>query len=149
MRRWLLLPWLLLPLLAPGAQAQGMYKWIDDKGVVHYTDTPPAGKRAEKIRIAPQPPMDASAPARSRSWQEQQQDANERRHQAEKAEQAQQKQAKEAEQKCLKARNALDTLRSERPLHYVDKNGEHIYMEDAERHRLTADWQKQADTYCR
>ncbi|MCL4680707.1 MAG: DUF4124 domain-containing protein [Rhodocyclaceae bacterium] len=149
MRRWLLLSSLLLPLFATGAQGQGMYKWTDEKGVVHYTDTPPTGKRAEKVRIAPQPPMDAAAPARNRSWQEQQQDANERRHQAEKAEQERQKQAKEAEQKCLKARNALDTLRSERPLYRVGKDGERAYMEDTERQRLIADWQKQSDTHCR
>ena len=41
MMRWLLLTWLLLPL---AAGAQGLYKWVDEKGVVHYSDTPPPGK---------------------------------------------------------------------------------------------------------
>lgn len=33
---------LLLPLLAFAADKQPVYKWVDEKGVVHYTDKPPS-----------------------------------------------------------------------------------------------------------
>lgn len=32
---------LLIPLLAPAAGAEGLYKWTDERGVVHYSDYPP------------------------------------------------------------------------------------------------------------
>lgn len=139
---------LCLTLLALNALAQGgLYKWVDEKGVVHYSDMPPAGKSGKQLNVAPQPPLEG--PSRPRSWQEQQQDANERRHREEKAQQEQQKAAQEAEQKCLRARNALDSLKRERPLYRVTREGERAYMDDEERQRQIADWQKQADAYCR
>ena len=146
MRRWLLLSWLLLPL---AAGAQGLYKWVDEKGVVHYSDQPPAGKSGQKLNVAPQPPLENKEPQRSRSWQEQLQDSNERRYQEEKQQKAQQQKAREAEQKCQRARNALDSLKRERPLYRVDKQGERSYMEDEERRRLIDGWQQQADAHCR
>lgn len=139
-------------LLALNAQAQGgLYKWVDEKGVVHYADTPPPGKAAGKLKAAPQPPLDggAQSPQRSRSWQEQLQDSNERRFQDEKKQKEAQQKAGETEEKCQRARNALDSLKRERPLYRVDKEGERTFMEDEERRRLIDGWQKQADTYCR
>ncbi|MBL8503398.1 MAG: DUF4124 domain-containing protein [Rhodocyclaceae bacterium] len=148
MRRWLLV---LLAGLALQAQAQGgLYKWIDEKGVVHYSDKPPAGKAGEKLKAKSQPPLDAaSSPQRSRSWQEQLQDSNERRYQEEKQQKEAQQKAQEAEQKCLRARNALDTLKREMPLYRVNKEGERDYMADEERRRLIAGWQQQADAHCK
>lgn len=130
--------------------ANGLYKWIDEKGVVHYSDTPPVGKAAKKITAEPQPPLDnTQAPPPSRSWQEQLQESNERRFREEKGQQARQKKAEEAEEKCRQARSALDSLKQERPLYRMSKDGERIYMEDDERGRFAESWQKQADTYCR
>lgn len=128
----------------------GLYKWVDEKGVVHYSDTPPVGKAAKKLGASPRPPLDnTQAPPRGRNWQEQLQESNERRFQEEKKQQEQQKKTQEADQQCQRARNALDSLQRERPLYRLDKEGERIFMEDEERRRLIGDWQKQADTYCR
>ena len=146
MKPWLLLSWLLLPL---AAGAQGLYKWVDEKGVVHYSDTPPAGKPGQKLNIAPPPPLDSQAPQRSRSWQEQLQDSNERRHQEEKQQMEARQKVREAEQKCLRARSALDSLQRDRPLYRVDQQGERVFMEDAERRRLAESWQQQADAHCK
>lgn len=39
-------------LLSPGIQAkEAIYKWTDDKGVVHYSSHPPAGQKAEKVKV--------------------------------------------------------------------------------------------------
>lgn len=138
-------------LLALNALAQdGLYKWVDDKGVVHYSDMPPDGKAGGKLQIKPQPPLDGSQAApRSRSWQEQLQESNERRFQNEKKQKEAQQKAREAEEKCQRARYALDSLKRERPLYRLDKEGERTFMEDEERRRLIAGWQQQADAHCR
>jgi glutaredoxin len=36
--------------LPPGAFAD-MYKWIDENGKVHYTDSPPPGRKAKKLDL--------------------------------------------------------------------------------------------------
>jgi hypothetical protein len=138
-------------LLALNALAQGgLYKWVDEKGVVHYSDAPPPGKAGGKLQVKPQPSLDSSqAVPRTRSWQEQLQDSNERRFQDEKKQKEAQQKAQEAEQKCQRARNALDSLKRERPLYRVDKEGERSFMEDEERRRLIDGWQQQADASCR
>ena len=148
MMRWLLL---LLAGLALQANAQGgFYKWVDEKGVVHYSDKPPPGKAGGKMQVKPPPSPDKTQAApRSRSWEEQLQDANERRFQEEKKQKEPQQKAQEAEQKCLRARSALDSLKQERPLYRVDQQGERVFMEDEERRRLTDSWQQQADSNCR
>lgn len=148
MMRWLLL---LLAGLALQADAQGgLYKWMDEKGVVHYSDTPPPGKAGGKMQVKPPPSPDKTPAApRTRSWQEQLQDSNERRFQDEQKQKEAQQKAGEAEEKCRRARYALDSLQQERPLYRVDKEGERSFMEDEERRRLIADWQQQANAYCR
>ena len=54
--RWTL--WLALAALPLAAGAQA-YRWVDEKGQVHYTQTPPPGKNAQPV-AAPPPP--AAAP---------------------------------------------------------------------------------------
>mgnify|MGYP003445482334 CR=1 FL=1 len=131
MMRWLLL---ILAGLALQANAQGgFYKWVDEKGVVHYSDKAPPGKAGGKMQV--------KRPASP--------DANERRFQEEKKQKETQQKAQEAEQKCLRARSALDSLKQERPLYRVDQQGERVFMEDEERRRLTDSWQQQADSNCR
>ena len=137
-------------LLALNAQAQGgLYKWVDEKGVVHYSDTPPPGKASGKLQVKPPPSLDGSQAApRTRSWQEQLQDSNERRFQDEKKQKEAQQKTGEAEEKCRRARNALDSLKRERPLYRVNKEGERTFMEDEERRRLIDGGQQQADPHC-
>ncbi len=40
------------------AGKSGVYKWVDDSGKVHYSGKSPAGREAEKIKIAPPPVVD-------------------------------------------------------------------------------------------
>ena len=48
---------LLLAVLPPLAAAQA-YRWVDEKGQVHYSQTPPPGKQAQPV--GPPPPPSAS-----------------------------------------------------------------------------------------
>ena len=95
------LAWLLLAVpLAAGAQA---YRWVDDKGQVHYSQTPPPGKKAEAV--APPPPVSASP----------NQDALNQSLEAERAAEPERRQAAEAaaanqqqlQQQCNQAREQL------------------------------------------
>ena len=61
-----LLPLLLLVLgaAAPAAFAADVYKWTDEKGVVHYGDTPPEGSDATRVALREiRPAQEDPAPA--------------------------------------------------------------------------------------
>lgn len=51
--------------LAMGATAQAadVYKWTDDKGVVHYADAPPGGQKYERVRVSSGTTTAAADPA--------------------------------------------------------------------------------------
>jgi hypothetical protein len=54
---------ILLLCAVAGAQAK-VYKWVDVRGHVHYSETPPRDGRATEIRVAPAPSArDAAEPA--------------------------------------------------------------------------------------
>lgn len=42
-------------LLATSTQAQQVYKWKDDKGALHYTQTPPPARYAQSVNIKERP----------------------------------------------------------------------------------------------
>src|SRR3954454_14964991 len=41
---------LILAVIVGGAQASEIYKWVDDTGETHYSDTVPAGVKAQRVR---------------------------------------------------------------------------------------------------
>lgn len=48
--------------LSAFAQANDLYKWTDDKGVTHYSDTPPPSQAtASRIKVAPGVTSDVAA----------------------------------------------------------------------------------------
>lgn len=57
MKRWIVL----LPFISFSTHAQ-VYKWLDEKGGVHYGDKPPASVEAQTLD-APPPPSDAPSSA--------------------------------------------------------------------------------------
>jgi hypothetical protein len=98
--RWTLLLALAAVPLAAGAQA---YRWVDEKGQVHYSQTPPPGKKAEAV--APPPPV-SGAPnqdALNRSLDQERATEPERRKAAENAAAQQQ----QIQQQCNQAREQL------------------------------------------
>lgn len=54
---------LLLAVAVVAAAAAGVYKWVDEQGTTHYSETPPTGKKSEEMKLPESPP--ASSPHRS------------------------------------------------------------------------------------
>lgn len=57
--RWILLA--LLVMFSVGAAASEMWRWVDERGVVHYSDRPQPG--AERVQLKPAQSYTAPAPA--------------------------------------------------------------------------------------
>ena len=109
---------LLLSPLSAGAQA---YRWVDDKGQVHYSQVPPPGRSAQSVGP---PPPSAAAPNQD-SLNQSLADKNaaepEKRAEAERLSQAE----AQREQQCRQAREQLTYMEAKtaRRLGTTDEQG--------------------------
>ncbi len=127
----------------------GMYKWVDENGVTHYSATPPAGQQAERMRAPPPPPVDPEAEMQKLRDKEQ---AMEDRRDVEKLRQEEQAQ-KQAEQeqrkkRCANARKNLETLGLGGNRRIVLPDGQVIHPTDEQREAQTAEARKQIEESC-
>ena len=74
-------------LVAVGAT---LYKWQDDHGVTHYSETPPSDRKAKAISLQPAPPISSGEnPPDTKSWQEKDIEFRKRRAERQEAEKIQ------------------------------------------------------------
>jgi hypothetical protein len=130
--------------------AHGIYKWVDEKGVTHFSDDPPPDKaKATKIEPKVTPP---SSNVKPDDWKAKELDSRkqkldrEMKDDREKAS-AQRKADNEAA-RCYNARRNLDVLSREAPVFTLDDRGQRVYLEDKDRPARIAKWQKDVETHC-
>lgn len=109
-----------------------IYKWVDDNGKTHYTQSPPPGDiEAEEINISTK--VDVESAQKELESQKEKADKlqAERQKQAEQDKKEKEKIAKQ-EARCKQAKLSLASY--ERPrVNYVDENGNRSVMEEEKR----------------
>lgn len=135
-------------LAAPCALAQQMYKWVDEKGVTHYSETPPPDgtKGASKIEV--KTPTPDRAP--TDNWREREAQSKERR--AKQGVQDEQERMKEDSQRasnCRRAQRQADTMTHPGSIYRLNEKGERVFMEDKERAAKLDEAQQDVARYCR
>ncbi len=142
----------ILPITEAGAAA---YKWTDEQGKVHYSDSPPASRNAQKLQETKPPPTQADAPdARERLdklLKDQQRLKEVSEEEREELKEAKEKRAKEGSanaENCVAARNHLTNLQRDIPLYTLDAKGERNYLGDAERSAGIARAKQEVDHFC-
>lgn len=130
--------------------AAELYKWVDEKGVTHYSETPPPDANAKRIELPPAAP--ATKPESPERWKERELELRKRRLEKERAEEDEkagsERSAERRREICLRARRALDVLEPGRPVYRVNERGERVYIDDAQRAAETDKWRKEADSNC-
>ncbi|MBB5210901.1 DUF4124 domain-containing protein [Microbulbifer hydrolyticus] len=132
-----------LSLLAASALADGIYKWVDENGVVHFGSQPPQKEQVEVVK--------APKSERYKKWHEEQQalvaqkkmataaEAQSNKASAEGAPQGQQdNRPSEAEmaaraQRCRSAQQRLQELESHARVREVDASGSYRVLPEEER----------------
>jgi hypothetical protein len=128
--RW----FLVLALCAPVAFGQGIYKWVDDKGQVHYGEEAPDGTQAAQVTVK----TDAVSAPESDSQSRKENTEKLLRTMEEERTQKQEQEAKEAQEKerrrrnCNIARDDLRNLKDAGSIYTLDKNGERRVYNEAE-----------------
>lgn len=130
----------------------GMYKWVDEKGVTHYSETPPPGRKGQQIQTPPASPTPAESPS---TWEEKELDFRRRSIEREQAEEARKK--KEAAERyqtamrkelCMEAQGDLQALNAGRPIYWINEKGEREYLADSARPAAVERAKKRVETYC-
>jgi hypothetical protein len=117
--------------------ADGVYKWVDKDGKVHYSDMPPAKVNATKLRNIAAP---ASAPAASGepvpapiTYVDQDIEFRKRRAAADesaKQQKEKQQQADQQRQACADSRGRLLTLQQGGRAYRTNEKGERVYFDN-------------------
>ena len=140
---------LALPL---AAGAQQMYRWIDEGGRVHFTDTPPpeSAKKSEKIEVKPTPPSGpVTAPGDYRKKElETRGDRLQKEQEAKRAAYDEARAAELKKARCRDAQSQLQVLRMQRPVFQTNEKGERVFLDDKDRQAELDKWQERAKTYC-
>ena len=139
-----------------------MYKWVDERGVTHYSEKPPPGRKAQQIQSAPAEPAAPAAPAASQpanpssTWSEQERDF--RRRQIERDQAAAKQKKKEDEERyrvamrrelCLDAQQTVRALGENRPVYWINQRGEREYVADSARPAALESAKRNVETYCK
>ena len=129
------------------------YKWTDNSGEVHYTQTPPpSGIDSQVIQGAP-PPAESGQTIRQEQQKLQQQlDAMEERRDERKKEETIEKQHQELikinEKNCIIAENNLAKLHQGGIKRYLTPEGEVIRLTEEDRQRRITEAKKQVEKIC-
>lgn len=146
--------------LVPWAQAQQLYKWVDESGKVHYSDQPPP-KNARSTRTIDRPRAPVAAAPSGEAGQEtakppktaaeQEMEFRKRRVEAAEAEAKRQQEAQasaERQRNCQQARNRVTALERGGRITKQGADGEQYFLEDAEIARELVEARKVADSWC-
>ena len=135
---------------ATTAIAQPMYKWVDEKGVTHFSQDPPPGKeKAVKVEPKVTPP---SSPAKTTDWKKADQEARKNRLDRDQKDEYERgkahNEAAERANRCSHAKRQLVLLERQVPLYNRNDKGEKVYLEDKERPAEVAHWTREAQANC-
>lgn len=130
----------------------GIYKWVDEKGVTHYSDAPAPDQKAKKIEVSPPPEVVPKLEKSTKSWEKKEREFQQRRIEAEEAEKklkVQEAEAKEREIKCSAAKRNLRILQIDRPVYWINKQGERVFLDDAERKAAIEKTNQEIESFCK
>jgi hypothetical protein len=141
---------LIVPLLS---SAQTMYKWVDEKGVTHFSESPPPDgtvTRGAATKVTPKvtPPSNPSAAPTTTDWKAK--DAEFRQRQIERGakEQAEAKDDAKRQDACDRARSRIAFLQSG-VIFQDNPDGSRTFMSEAQRESELARMREVASRNCR
>lgn len=142
----------LLALVAFGAGAQTMYKWVDEKGVTHFSENPPPdGKKASSYEPKVTAPSDPNAkPADWKRRELENKGAKAEKDGRDRATRAAEDDARSAKiARCTQAHNQLRIIQTPRPVYSTNAKGEKVYVEDSDREARIKEARRNVDDACR
>lgn len=128
-------------LMASTAVWAEVYRWTDENGVTHFSQTPPpAGQEADIADVPDSVPAQGQAPAAGIDFDGSgtaadpgMSAADLRRQEIAESRDRQQSEREALEALCRQTRNRLELIEPNRRVYYTDEDGETVRMDDQER----------------
>lgn len=139
--------WVVFIVAPSGAEAQKMYKWTDENGVVHFTDTKPEGQQVEEQAIPAGEPPATSEPYATPETGGQSLAEQRRQDISRKSEQAKAERELKKTQ-CAALQSEVARLEPNRRVFYTNEQGETERMDDVERTDRVAELKSQIARDC-
>lgn len=137
--------------LAGLASAGEVYRWVDEEGVTHYSQTPPASDEASRVQVdVPTPPEDEI----DRAQKDLEQTARENEESRKERQEAEKRAAEEAEKqaylekRCNELRASLQALQQNRRILIEDDGGGRTRLSEEARQKRVEKRRKQIDKEC-
>lgn len=125
-----------------------VYKSVDDKGNVQYTDVPDKLPAQLVERIKSQRTDDAAVSDRTAAEQQQYSDADAQRAKTDDQKKAQKSDAADKADRCKKARERYDQLMTAQQVYTTNDKGERVNMDDKQVEQARASAKQMMDTWC-
>lgn len=151
----------LLTTICLAAAASEVYKWVDENGNVHYSDSPPENVESEKVQIEASPSQGDGSTKRLLEQAEQTRERLVAERQARAAaDEAEASRRAADSQRCTFARQQLISLQQNLPVYrdetgkfrtrseYDVYEGERIYLDDGQRAREILRVRKDVERFC-
>ena len=135
-----------LLLSAANAGADGLYRWVDADGQVHFGDRPPQSAKAEDIGGKLRPINSADAPAAPQKAARGGQQAKLQQQYESRQRQEAQQQRQQMAQACRQAQRDLHILQGR--VMFVDANGKEVKITERERQQRAAQLQRDIQRLC-
>jgi hypothetical protein len=131
--------------------AQTMYKWVDEKGVTHFSESPPPDEKTEKkaIKVTPKvTPAGNPGAYDPNAWKTRDAEARKRQVDRGKAEVADAKDKEKRQEACNRARSRLSSLQNTQVFYKDNPDGTRSFMDDKTRDAEMARAQEAIREYC-
>lgn len=118
-----------------GAFADGIYKWTDKDGNVHYEDRPSGAATEERMALSYSRTNPGSVQKQNQGLADSvaaREEARAKSDEAAKSAEEEAAQAADNQKKCDSYRARLQTFIQSRRLYRQDENGERVYLDEAE-----------------
>ncbi len=131
-----------------------VYRWVDENGRTQFGDRPPAGRKADEVKIRKQAqPGGAGAPANAEQRRElQQRMLDAYRDEREAKQQAREKKAAQAAKRkraCAQAKDQLRSFEAAGSLYKLQPDGSRRYLSDQEYQSVLRKTRERVKQYCR
>ena len=140
---------LLLLVSALSGWAQTMYKWVDEKGVTHFSETPPPGDRkAAKVTPKVTPAGNPSA-YDPHGWKAREAESKKARVDRGLQDRSESQDREKRAVACDRARSRIAFLQNTNRIHRDNPDGTRTFLDDAQREAEIARSREAASEYCR
>lgn len=128
---------LLLLLVVGESSAASIYRWVDENGVTHFSETPPVKRKVEAIDSGASSPVDGQTtrPA-AKTWQEKEVEFQRRqidRREQERNQQAEEEKAKARKARCVALQHDLALAERASATYSLDETGKRLYWSEEKR----------------